>query len=179
MHSRSIRHRVSDIFLSGQVLSLIIFFIKLRFFNQYGQVRLGFAQTAKYGTGPDEAHQPEVKIRTSPHHKGLESRTDPHSQRLRDPLPNFLSQDLHPQSFVCKSLAANTCHKLIPIFLSPKSSSTNLRPKNSIQKLKFAEDIVCKTLQILAVRTYLSPRKRSQRLLKPSGWRGGRRSEAR
>ena len=27
-------------------------------------------QSAKYGTGPDEAHQPEAKICTGPHHKG-------------------------------------------------------------------------------------------------------------
>ena len=32
--------------------------------------QMSVVQIAKYGTGPDEAHQPEVKIRTSPHHKG-------------------------------------------------------------------------------------------------------------
>ena len=52
----------------------------------------------------------------------------------------FVVSNLHPQSFVCKSLSSNTCpQNFIPISLSPKSSSTNLCPQNSIQKLKFAE----------------------------------------
>ena len=67
------------------------------------------AQTAKYDTGPDEAHQAEVKIRTGPHHKGQRAapiRTakarDPHRSAQQRPeiRTKFLVSNLHPQSFV-------------------------------------------------------------------------------
>ena len=71
---------------------------RLSYLVTYPRPCLTIGQTAKYGTGPDEAHQPEAKIRTGPHHKG----------RKAAPIRTAKTRDLHQ---IC----------------CPKSSSTKLR----------------------------------------------------
>ena len=84
----------------------------------------------------------------------------------------FVVSNLHPQSFVCKSLSTKTCpQNFIPISLSPKSSSTNLRPQNSIQKLKFVELCVQNFANARSSHITILAHEGSQRFLKPGGGR--------
>ena len=104
-------------------------------------------QTAKYGTGPNEAHQPEAKVRTGPHHKC----------RKAAPIRTAKARDSHlffSQIFIHKVSSVNLCLQILvrktsSPFLCPQifreSLSTKFHPEIDIRRTLCAK--LCKFSQ--------------------------------
>ena len=123
---------------------------------------------AKYGTGPDEAHQPEAKIRTGPHHKGQKAARIC-TAKARDTHQicclKSSSTKLCLLIFVRKYLSAKLhSHFFVPKIFFHESSSTKFHPEIEICGTLCAK--LCKFLQF----AYILAHEGSQRLLKPGGW---------
>ena len=85
------------------------------------------AQTARYGTGPDEEHEPEAKICTGPHREGQKAALI-HITKVRDPhqichlkslsqnFANHCSQLFFLQIFINKLTPAELCQQNFTIF---------------------------------------------------------------
>ena len=106
-------------------------------------------QTAKYGTGPNDAHQPEAIICAGPHHKGQKAA----------PIHTAKARDLH-QMCCLKSSSTKLCllifvrkylsAKLHPHFFVPKIffhkySSTKFHPEIEIRGTLCAKLCVTKS----------------------------------